>query len=100
MYDAYLVPGVWLQVRICHAVRYLELPLVTRGSASICIPGTCTRSFVTTELVPLQEESARTLGVLDVDGYKERFDVKEHTHCCTWLAAPAMLFTYVLLQQS
>ena len=35
------------------------------------------RCFVTTELVSLEEEeSARTLGVLDVDGLKERFNAK------------------------
>ena len=38
----------------------------------------CVVVLVTTELVPLQdEESAPTLGVLDVNEYKERFNVKK-----------------------
>ena len=40
----------------------------------------CVVGFVTTKLVyPQEEESARTLGVLDVGGYKERFNMK-NTH--------------------
>ena len=48
--------------------------LLTALQCSIC------RGFVTAELVPrYEDESARTMGVLDVDGYKERFNVKK-TH--------------------
>ena len=52
-----------------------------KKSARTTIPGSfLDRGFVTTELVSLQdEETARTLGVLDVDEQKERFNVK-NTH--------------------
>ena len=56
-------------------------PLITLLTSIVSIiVQSCLLFIVTTELVSLWEASARTLVVLDVDGWKYQFDVKNsHT---------------------
>ena len=64
-----------------HGIAHCLLSLLENNVVSLLL--LLWRSFVTTELITLYccriEESARTLVVLDVDGKKKRFDVK-NTH--------------------
>ena len=74
----YVMPAVSsTMTKTCHCLlRLLHVNVV-----SLCC------GVVTTDLVSLQdEESALTLGVLDVHGLKERFDVKNaHTRLCLFV---------------